>query len=267
MFCHFPSSLPPFSLSLSLCLSQGSIINKSEQSQLEAAIQASLEELSHRTAIVVTSDSSDNELLLSTSDDDEMGVALTRAMTRSRAVVRSQGKSSSRSEVAASERIHVASLLNSEGSRKRRSNELTEEGGGSAKKKTRTNLEPMCDAINNIELNRLMSVETKEDDVEPFTDSTKDGRGGAKKGRGKGGHRSKRKSAGSGTTGLSSDESAGKVSSPQKPDPGDLLQSGSLQKEQVSQILFRMPDGSRLHKTFMSSSPVQVGIWDWQLYV
>ena len=241
-------------------LSQGSIINKSEESQLEAAIQASLEDANHHTAVVITSDSSDNELLLSTSEDDEKGVALAKAVTRSRAVVQSQGKSSNggRGATTANERAHAVPLLTSGGSRKRHSNELPEEDGAIGKKKPRTDLEPVCDAINNIELDRLMSVETKEDDLEAFPDSAKGRRGGAKRGRGKGGRRGKGKSGSSATAGLSSDESAGKVSSPEKPDPDDLLQSGRLQKEQVSRILFRLPDGSRLYKTFMSSSPVQV---------
>ena len=38
----------------------------------------------------------------------------------------------------------------------------------------------------------------------------------------------------------------------------ELLESGTIEKHEVSHILFRLPDGSRLQKAFISSHPIKV---------
>ena len=40
----------------------------------------------------------------------------------------------------------------------------------------------------------------------------------------------------------------------------ELLASGDLHKDEVTQILFRLPDGTRLQKSFLSKHPISVSV-------
>lgn len=214
---------------------QKSVLNLSEESQLEAAIKASLLESKPHNA--------DNHTLVFSDDSDTDYITLSPDKREKMTVdsgVRSVGKSSAHTEGVSSGgrsgKVESANGVATRMTRKRASNET--DGEWARGKRMRTNIDPVCVAIDNIELTH------------------EDGLGESRvaiNGRGKGGRRRKGK---------------GKAKSCNIPEPTskdcrsveEMLAAGSISKEDVSLILFRLPDGTRLQKSFLCNHPVQVCI-------
>ena len=117
-------------------------------------------------------------------------------------------------------------------------------------KRSCTDIEPVCTAINNIELERSLT-----EDAWNLSAGMSHDRG--------------RKSSKRGKTRIGSDATSSNTHSPamsrscnktviSKETLDEQLISGRIHKDEVSQILFRLPDGSRLQKNFLSTDVVGV---------
>ena len=138
----------------------------------------------------------------------------------------------------------------------------------STRKRPKTDPDPVCNATNNIELLRLSSVENV--GVDRRDDRARKQEGGGGEGERGGGRGGKRRRAATSKESSCDIISAGKGSADVDPHVGGMVERGELQKDQVSQILFRMPDGSRLLKTFLSTACVRVRDcfwWVWSEWV
>lgn len=229
---------------------QKSVINLSEESQLEAAITASLLESKPQAANnLVFSDDSDTDYISLSPDKKTEPL---HSHKSSNSGVRSVGKSSVHVEgVCSGGRTTESSNGMATGktckTRKRPSN-----GGddGLSRKKMRADIDPVCVAIDNIELTQSLSEE------EGFSGSSRavNGRGkrGKGKGKAKGGKSSGKQVAVPGPVG-GEDGSIVQGCSVE-----EMLAAGDIQKEEVSLILFRLPDGTRLQKSFLCNHPVRV---------
>ncbi len=130
-------------------------------------------------------------------------------------------------------------------SRKRLSNSNNEdEQKDCPRKKIRTDLDPVCVAIDNIELTQPVSTDGFE--VKGSVDSR------IFNGKGRKGKKSKGKEK---AKVASSEDCTDAVQSVE-----ELLASGNIHKDEVTQILFRLPDGTRLQKSFLSKHPISVSM-------
>lgn len=234
---------------------QKSIINLSEESQLEAAITASLQESEPQN--------SDNHTIIFSDDSDTDYISLspgrkTEDPPCSLSDVRSVGKSSLHTEEMNSNDRNGTEAANcfngvacssadnkSNKTRKRPSNNV--DGGWSGKKR-RTDVDPVCTAMDNIELTRSLS---EEESVVPKKPVNGKGRAKGGKGKGKAGGGHQRGAA----TIVSMSEDTMRGCSVE-----ELLTAGDICKGDISIILFRLPDGTRLQKTFLSNHPIRVSL-------
>ncbi len=227
---------------------------------MEAAIKASLLEIKpsilNNTHSDSFSDYSDKEYI-SLSSDEESSPSCEALSNAS--VVKSIGQSSSllANEVDSGGRTDIyekESLANRTSSdhhilysqnRKRPSN--IRHGGyvDAPRKKIRTELDPVCTAINNIELVRSKSDSVERDSA--FMKVRVNGK--TSKGKGKATDPPKKSLDGKAQH---SDEMMehGSIE--------DRVSSGVINMDDVSQILFRLPDGSRLQKSFLCKSTIRV---------
>lgn len=126
------------------------------------------------------------------------------------------------------------------------------------RKKRRSDIDPMCAAIDDIEL-------APNDHVGKDSTHNK-----LVNGKGRKGKRSKGKEKARGEGPCTKVRVGTSVPVNLTSDPGEsvntehtveeLLASGHLCKDEVSQILFRLPDGSRLQKSFLCNHPISVSI-------
>lgn len=115
------------------------------------------------------------------------------------------------------------------------------------RKKVRTDLEPVCTAMNSIELARSLSSE-----ILDVTEVNGKGKG-RKVNKGKGKMESGRRPKKHGNTIMDNgDDTTVSLTIEEQ------LASGAIHKSEVSQILFRLPDGTRLQKYFLCSSLIRV---------
>lgn len=118
-------------------------------------------------------------------------------------------------------------------------------------KRPRADIEPMCKAINNIALERSLPEDAPDSDA---------GMNSHDRGR-RSSRRTSKTRIESGAANTSSAHGAIKSSNEVvvgKETLEEQLISGRIHKDEVSQILFRLPDGSRLQKTFLSTDLVRV---------
>ncbi len=179
--------------------------------------------------------------------------ALTQSLTGKNTQVQTIGLTSHDPDkmAASNEREHGVPQLGFSGNRKRQSAAVKDDGYPSATKKPRTDLDPVCSAMNNIGLDHLLAEGNLHTTVISNQASGDRGKGGGCKG-------GKKKVKTAATEDTSCDTTASKRSAKPAVDPDVMLKNGELLKEEVSHILLRMPDGSRLHKTFLRSAPVKV---------
>lgn len=132
------------------------------------------------------------------------------------------------------------------GSRKRLSSN-NDELKDCPRKRTRTDLDPVCLAIDNIELTRSMSTDNPDvGSTDRKISNGKGKRGNNSKGKGK--------AKASETDFVSGDSTSNSLDVTVE----ELLESGDIHKDDVTQILFRLPDGTRLQKSFLSKHPISV---------
>lgn len=67
-----------------------------------------------------------------------------------------------------------------------------------------------------------------------------------------------RVSKGKGKAGTEGEGEEGQACSSECRTVEELLVAGVVRQEEVSQILFRLPDGTRLHKSFLCKEPIRV---------
>ena len=209
---------------------QKSVINLSEESQLEAAIKASLlESKPHNDHTLVFSDDSDTDYIALSPDKRER-----KAVGSG---VQSIGKSSAHTDgVSSGGRSESANGVATRRTRKRPSNDTDDERAGG--KKMRTNIDPVCVAIDNIDLTPSVTEEDRLSGV------AVNGRGKGRRGRGRKGKERHLTEPATGEDCRRSVE--------------EMLAAGSISKGDVSVILFRLPDGTRLQQSFLCSHSVQV---------
>lgn len=220
------------------------IINLSEESQLEAAIKASLEE-----------SVPDNHTLTFSDDSDTDYLSLSPLNNKHHTGVQSIGKSSrhpegvsndNRTGVVMVEAAQERNGVNNCKSRKRPSNG-DDDTELRRKKKMRSDLDPVCAGIDSMELTR------GRDGGDSGGDKLVNGKG--RKGKGsKGKGKAKRSRVPCASV---PDESGGDDAETRRT-VEELLASGDVHKDQVTQILFRLPDGTRLQKSFLCTHPVEV---------
>lgn len=140
------------------------------------------------------------------------------------------------------------------------------------RKKLRTDIDPMCTAIDNMELKRTMSEEKTHTVVNMTGGKGRIGKRNKGKGKWKAGedgtrgavkNESRKNRSGQHAINHLSDQSQGNSVE-------ELLASGKIQQEEVSQILFRLPDGSRVQKSFLCNHPIRVSssiIFTWLQWI
>lgn len=228
---------------------QKSIVNLSEESQLEAAITASLQESEPNN--------SDTPTLIFSDDSDTECLSPDRRTEDPQRTVRSVGKSSLHTEEMKSgdrdteaatgfNGVTCSTTAGTSKTRKRPSNNVGSEWSG---KRRRMDMDPVCSAMDSIELTRSLSEEESLVRKKPLNVKGKRAKRGEGKGKGKAG-------GGCGQeAGVSTPEDC---CSMRGCCVEDLLAAGDIHKEDVSLILFRLPDGTRLQKTFLSNHPIRV---------
>ena len=115
------------------------------------------------------------------------------------------------------------------------------------RKKMRSDLDPVCAGIDSIELTR--GRDGSDSGGKQVNGKRTKGKGSKGKGKAKG-------SRSRGLTAGVPDESDGGNETRRTVE--ELLASGDVHKDQVTQILFRLPDGTRLQKSFLCTHPVEV---------
>lgn len=226
---------------------QKSIVNLSEESQLEAAITASLQESEPNN--------SDTPTLIFSDDSDTECLSPDRRTEDPQRTVRSVGKSSLHTEEMKSgdrdteaatgfNGVTCSTTAGTSKTRKRPSNNVGSEWPG---KRRRMDMDPVCSAMDSIELTRSLSEEESLVRKKPLNGKGKRAKGGKGKGKAVGGCGQE--------AGVSTPEDC---CSMRGCCVEDLLAAGDIHKEDVSLILFRLPDGTRLQKTFLSNHPIRV---------
>ena len=148
-------------------------------------------------------------------------------------------------------------------SRKRRSNDSYEE---TAIKRIRSDIDPVCVAINNIALAQSLSnttVQVDSPDCKMVNGKTKSeqckGKGKHKYGNSTAQSKGNSKTKGGNVTNETSEVDS-LAKSKGESDIVEQLASGDIHKDDISRILFRLPNGTRLQKNFMCEQPLQVSI-------
>lgn len=190
-----------------------SIINLSEESQLKAAIEASLEESERNSHCLVFSDDSDSEHITLSPSPEPCSLKHSNSVGRTQ----NSGDSRTSSDIAVS-------------GKKFRKRPSVSGAESSPRKRVCTRIEPMCTAIGNIEISHKDSS----------VPSVLNGKG-----------KQKMKAKAARLQGVS------KTVSKEENTVDELLATGDICREEVSQILFRLPDGSRLQKSFLCKHPVK----------
>lgn len=233
---------------------QNSVINLSEESQLEAAIKASLQEVcpqaTERQTIVFSDDSDVDYISVSPdgeTDSQETISTLPGAKTigqpsQAPGGIDGDDRTKDSADPASSYNYDYKTHIKS---RKRLSSN-NEGDQDCPRKKAHTDVDPMCVAIDNMELTQLVPSEglVLKHSVDNRIFNGKGRKG--KKGKGKG------KAKAEETDPVSRENYVDTVE--------ELLASGDIHKDEVSQILFRLPDGTRLQKCFLSKHPISVSV-------
>ena len=239
---------------------QNSVINLSEESQLEAAIKASLQEVcpqaTDRQTIVFSDDSDVDYITFSPDEETDTLIHSSQERDNTLTGAKTIGQPSQASGGISNDgrTTDPASLYNYEDdihivkSRKRLSDNKDDQN--CPRKKARTDVDPMCVAIDNMELTQSVPNESlvTKDSMDSRMLNGKGRKG--KKGKGKG------KAKAEETDPVSRGKCDDTMHSVE-----ELLASGDICKDEVSQILFRLPDGTRLQKCFLSKHPISVSIY------
>lgn len=226
----------------------------SEQTQLEAAIRASLDDIDNGP-LVISSENSDTEHVSLSSDDDTDNPAKLQETTPR--IVKSLGQSSQAdSKMEAKHSV----ILPSHAINRKRVSAVNDNDDVGCVKRARTDLEPMCNAINNIELENSLPKDSPDSDVRVNTHdrsmkSSSSRRGKARTGSGGNGSASTSDPLMNNSSAIVTEET-----------PEEQLTSGRIHKDDVSHILFRLPDGSRLHKSFLSTDLIRVSSFRIQVH-
>lgn len=241
---------------------QPSIINLSEESQIEAAIKASLQEFTPQTMnqqTLVFSDDSDTDGI-SLSPDRPNIPPFSQEPISTVTDVKSVGVTSSLLAQGVSDGSRTKVSINDDGTvavgRKRLSGSDREGYGEEARKIIRTDIDPVCTAIDNIELTQSMSGDFMgSNSTSVRVVNGKGGRkiGGKGKGKASGGMVPPKLLCASGQ-----EAERCKSANTHSVMIEEQLASGDILKDEVSHILFRLPDGTRLQRSFLCKHPVRV---------
>ena len=195
--------------------------------------------------LVISSDNSDTASLSSDDDSDAPG----KLVTASARTVKSKSPLSKRKMVTTQAKGKLRAV------NRKRGCTISDDDTVSLVKKSRTNIDPMCAAINNIELERPHFEDARGSDV---SDDRK---------------YSRIEEVRRGKSATASDSGHASITNSSHEDVvgGSTLDeqvvSGRIHKDEVSQILFRFPDGVRLQKTFLSSNLIRVSSYVYLLIV
>ncbi len=213
---------------------QESIIDLSEESQLEAAITASLEAADN--CVLVFSDDSDTDHASRNPDRNKEDPLHHHETTSGGRRVVKDIRTGGANEMA------TKGIL----TRKRLSGSVA---GTGREKRMRTDMDPMCKAIDGIELTNSLPEEcVGESSNKVVVVNGKEKRGKRGKGRGKAKGKCKQQEV---AAPFSDEDVAGCT-------VDELLARGDIRKEDVSWLLFRLPDGTRCQQSFLCTHPVRV---------